>query len=277
LRLLYRDGLGNLALTDAAGSEPEVLTWDSLCPEEVRDDNCGARSDEGGVAFSPDSTRLAYTIAEGRDADVSTIAVLDLSTRQVTRVESTRSNALIPCTTAASAGDNARPTWSPDGSQLVFERQAIGPVRNGGCQAAVFVVNADGSDLRQLVSAEMVAIHPSWSADGTRIVFQSSTFLPGYPQDDTALTSDVYSVRPDVSDLRRLSIDGLSIAPRWTRDGRIVFRHRDTGGLSIMNADGDVATQIRDDSIPDLTAVACVTCPYALAAGDGEAFWQPAP
>ena len=216
-RLLYSDHLGNLALTDVEGSEPQLIPGPSQCPVE----NCPSIE---GLAFSPDGTRLAYAAAKGDEAASSVILILDLGSGEITELESTQSDAVIPCTTAASEGNNESPRWSPDGTQLVFARQGIGPLRNGGCQSTLFVVNADGSDVRQLVPAEMNALIPSWSPDGARIVFHSSTYLPGYPQDDTAMTVDISSVRADGNDLRKLTSDGASAWPRWTRDRRIVFQ-----------------------------------------------------
>ena len=270
-RILYSDHFGDLALTDLAGSEPERL---SLCPSE----NCPSLGADN-FPFSPDGTRLAYAALTDDQAESSVLLILDLGTGEVTELESTRSDAVIPCTTAASEGDNDSPRWSPDGTQLVFARQGIGPLRNGGCQSTLFVVNADGSDLRQLVPAEMNALIPSWSADGSTIVFHSSTFLPGYPQDETARTVDVYTIRPDGGGLRQVTNDGVSTWPRWTTDGRIVFQkwidlEQGPYQIWIMNADGSNPTQLDDTSISALSALGCIVC---LDSGGREMLWQPTP
>ena len=53
------------------------------------------------------------------------------------------------------------------------------------------------------------------------------------------MTQDVYTVRPDWTDLRRLTTDGNSIGATWTPDGRILFATRAaTRGLWTMGADG---------------------------------------
>jgi Tol biopolymer transport system component len=61
------------------------------------------------------------------------------------------------------------PAWSPDGKQIAFDgssTQAIG-------QEQIFVVNRDGSGLRQLTNDPNweSCFHPSWSPDGQRIAF----------------------------------------------------------------------------------------------------------
>jgi TolB protein len=62
-------------------------------------------------------------------------------------------------------------TWSPDGTQIAFNADSL-----AGKQ--VFVVNADGTGLRQLTRERRPllpyvdeALWPSWSTDGTHIVF----------------------------------------------------------------------------------------------------------
>lgn len=65
-------------------------------------------------------------------------------------------------TTFSNATD---PTWSPDGSKLVFSA--------GG--ASVHVINRDGSGLTQLASGLQSAWWFAWSGDGRRVVFTTSS------------------------------------------------------------------------------------------------------
>jgi Tol biopolymer transport system component len=60
------------------------------------------------------------------------------------------------------AGDAA---WSPDGSRIAF----VSP--RGGVDRDVFIVNADGTDLRQLTENNAGEFSPTWSPDGTRLAF----------------------------------------------------------------------------------------------------------
>jgi TolB protein len=95
--------------------------------------------------YSPDGTRVA--MHTGRD-----VHVLDLATKQVTRLTTDPANGMFP-------------TWSPDGRRLVFMSW-----RNGVTQ--LFMMNADGSDQRQIAAAPQgSSIDPRWSPDGTRVVF----------------------------------------------------------------------------------------------------------
>lgn len=58
----------------------------------------------------------------------------------------------------------SHPEYSPDGSRIAYER--LGPPFPG---PQVWVMNADGSDQRQLTTR--IGGSPSWSPDGRRIVF----------------------------------------------------------------------------------------------------------
>ncbi|HEX4897664.1 MAG TPA: hypothetical protein VFV53_04825, partial [Candidatus Limnocylindrales bacterium] len=82
--------------------------------------------------------------------------------------------------------------------------------------ARILTVNADGSGLHELaLPAETPWGDPDWSPDGTRIVFGS------YPiKYMGSARSEVYSARPDGTDLQQLGHLGVgSGAPSWTSDG----------------------------------------------------------
>jgi len=58
------------------------------------------------------------------------------------------------------------PSLSPDGKQIVYIFKET-PDANRD----VWIMNADGSNKRKLVSAEYGALLPSWSPDGRKIVY----------------------------------------------------------------------------------------------------------
>ena len=77
------------------------------------------------------------------------------------------------------------PTWSPDGKQIAFVLHKSRTLRNFIDAASwqdeetIYVINRDGSNLRQLVSEKGPdAIHPTWSPQGDEIIYQQGIHLP---------------------------------------------------------------------------------------------------
>jgi Tol biopolymer transport system component len=207
----------HLYLTDATGSAPRAA-----------DPACGSSCYETEASFSMDGTRLVFLRS-------GVIATMDLATGRVVELSAT-----------AAVADE-RPRWSPDGKKIVFSR--LDKFGNG---SAVFVVDADGQNLRQLSSATLPARYPDWSPDGSRILFTSLITTSVKQGSDTLMkvSQDVYTLRPDGTDMRRLTTDGNSIGATWTPDGRILFATggcqfncttSDTGSFWVMNADGNGA------------------------------------
>lgn len=268
IEALYRADADRLWRAVYGGSEPNI--FDLECPVDADDVLLySCQADIATIAFSPDGTRLAYRIWESshdqgkKDVAIS-IAVHDLSTGLVTKLASTRTTRPAEaCDTSDYQRAHKAPRWSPDGTRMVFGRDSMGPSPNGDCQEAIFTVNANGSDLRQVVPPGQphADLLPTWSSEGLRV-------------------------------------SGTG-GGAWTRDGRIVSLRfpadgQASGDLWIMDADGGHARRL-EATIPALTAAGCVVCPYpvfATAGGVGidplvdrpyerfwmtNLFWQPVP
>jgi Tol biopolymer transport system component len=91
------------------------------------------------------------------------------------------------CTTALL---HAMPQGAPPPQQIAFAR--LFP--NAG-QLGVFIAAADGSEERRLLSTTDLDYNPTWSPDGTSVVFTS----------DRAGSGDLFRVGPDGSGLERLT------------------------------------------------------------------------
>lgn len=125
---------------------------------------------------------------------------------------------------------NIKPSWSPDGRQLVFES-----ARHGN--TTLYIINADGTGERRLTfTGYGDDTHPAWSPDGRTILFDSSR--------DGAF--HLYTIRPDGTDERRLTVRDSSGAsmfarhPSWSRDGTHIAFDSDRDGsenVYTMNAD----------------------------------------
>ena len=66
----------------------------------------------------------------------------------------------------------ADPQISPDGTKVVFVRNSLDLMKDRG-RSRLWVVNADGSDLRPLTSGAGNESYPRWSPDGKRLAYVS--------------------------------------------------------------------------------------------------------
>ncbi len=181
-------------------------------------------------AWSPDGTKIAYahettkTQTQGGTFD---IYVMDADGSNVTRV------------TTDDITNESRPTWSPDGSKIAFEKWTA----NG---EEIYTMNADGSGIVQLTNNSVDDSHPAWSPDGSKIAFVSYRYS----------NYEIYVMNADGSSQTRLTNDaGWDDWPDWSPDGKkIVFAtNRSNSNFEIysMNADGSSQTRLTNDSAYD--------------------------
>jgi LysM repeat protein/Tol biopolymer transport system component len=94
-------------------------------------------------------------------------------------------------------GSDAFPRWSPDGRRIAFQREAGGNVD-------IYVMDADGGNIRRLTDAEGPDALPAWTPDGS-IVFRSAR-TGGW---------GIYIMRPDGGGQKQI-IPYADPGPDWT-------------------------------------------------------------
>jgi hypothetical protein len=112
-----------------------------------------------------------------------------------------------------------------DGSRVAFTRHV--DEGEGSCCYELFTMNADGTGLRQLTHDNAFASFPSWSPDGSRIVYSrydGSGYIAGCEL-TRGCPADLYVVDADGTDEHRITDDEQDQAtPSWSPDGtRIAF------------------------------------------------------
>lgn len=125
-----------------------------------------------------------------------------------------------------------RPTWSPDGSRIAFERP------NG---SGIHVIAVDGQMHREVRGGESWL--PRWSADGSRISF--GTFIPNRDNGPMPMGDVAFGVmNSDGSGetlLGEFEFSGTIPPAEWSPDGRkvaLVSGARDGADLRVINVDG---------------------------------------
>lgn len=150
-------------------------------------------------AWSPNGQYIAYTSWKDRNPD---LYVLDRTTGVSRKISQYR-------------GLNTGAAWSPDGSKIAFSAS------RSRANMDIYVVNANGSGLRQLTFAKSWErnLSPSWSPDGTQITFVSNRYAS--PQ--------IFVMNADGSGQRQLTTRGrYNQAPKWSPRGDwILFTGRD--------------------------------------------------
>jgi TolB protein len=163
----------------------------------------GGGLEPGDPSCAPDGKHLAVSApgATIYERDIAILTVADGSMRRVT----------------TGPGDDKMPEFSHDGLRIVFKREERGP--RG--LSSIWVVNADGTDLHEIVPGRMKGSHPWWSPDGTKIVFNdaSGSVVPG------GGTSHIFVVNADGTGLRQLTFGDQStdFHPSWSPDGSTIF------------------------------------------------------
>lgn len=132
-----------------------------------------------------------------------------------------------------SAFNGIQPVWSPDGTRIAFSGIRLsGGVVSQIPSFSIYVMNADGSNVRRLTTLAAIASNPVWSPDGTKIAF-TGILLQG--------TAEIFVINADGSGVptRLTNHPAFDSNPTWSPDGsRIAFQTNRNGNFEIysMNA-----------------------------------------
>ena len=187
-RIAYSCGGGyaDICVMDASGSNNTRVT-DS--PEQY----------DGDVAWAPDGQRLLFVRS-------ATLIVLDLESGEETPI-------------LAAVVNPHSPVWSPDGTQIAV-------TATGSGATDIYVMNVDGSAVRNVTADGRYEGEVDWSPDGRELVFS------GYVSEEGGGWA-LQIISADGSSRRRVTqADMFAVSPSWSPNGqRIAFSGYDDVGV----------------------------------------------
>ncbi|MFA6165195.1 MAG: hypothetical protein WC700_01130 [Gemmatimonadaceae bacterium] len=125
--------------------------------------------------LSPDGKKIVFTSLKDGDLDIYTMNVDGTNVKRLTNT----------------VGYDGGPWWSPDGKRIVYRahhpkdsvelkqyKDLLGQGLIRPSKVELYVMNADGSDNRQVTALGGANFGPSWTPDGKKIIFASNYFAP---------------------------------------------------------------------------------------------------
>lgn len=173
--------------------------------------------------LSPDGKRIVFTSLKDGDLDIYTMNVDGSDVKRLT----------------TTPGYDGGPWWSPDGTKIVYrawhydndaDLQAYKDLLKQGMirpnKMELWVMNADGSDQRQITKLGGANFGPSWTPDGKRIIFSSNHTNP------RSRNFDLYIVNLDGTGLEQVTTNGeFDGFPMFSPDGSKLIWASNRGAL----------------------------------------------
>jgi TolB protein len=181
------------------------------------------------ATFSPRGDRIVFTSTRDGDLELYSMAPDGSDVRRLTN----------------RPGYDGGAFFSPDGSKIIWRAHypedgpelqdyqrllGRGLIRPG--ELEIYVMDADGSNQRQVTSLGAANFAPYWHPSGEKIVFSSNL------HDPTGRDFEIYMINLDGSGLERIThSDGFDGFPAFSPDGRyLVFAsNRNNGGTNDTN------------------------------------------
>jgi Tol biopolymer transport system component len=160
----------------------------------------------GGIAYGAGSVWVTTQPSLAKDRLAGTLTFSDAGDLILQNADGSRRRKL------TTNGADRDPSWSPDGSTIVFARGA-------DFGSHLFTISPDDGAVHQLTTGPVKGADPVWSPDGRYIAFERGT-------NDR---NSIWVVRPDGTGLRDITPQNAAYGyPTWTPDSSSVTACRYT-------------------------------------------------
>ena len=188
-----------------------------------------ARGD--GPSWTPDGTRIEFSSGFVRfRGDVSDICIMDANGANRVNLTQGRHNV------------NHSPVMSPDGTKIAFRS-------NRDENFEIYVMNANGKNLKNLTLHLDSDTSPTWSPDGGKIAFASLQVAGEIP-----ILSDIFVMDADGANRTNITQNprAYNTTPSWSPDGsKIAFSAvRNVDRVDFWNANLDIFVMNTDGTNP---------------------------
>jgi hypothetical protein len=190
---------------------------------------------DNGYGYSPDGSRILYAQFANEHGTLFSVKpdgsdVVQLSPPELSIID-------------LGFFDRVGADWSPDGSRVAFAAQKLSL---GRFISAVFVVNADGTGLRQITPPGFGGISAQWSPNGDMIAFTSCCSL----LQPWVVHPDRTGLKPVTTPTNRAGF----LAPVWSPDStKLLFDKLDRNNQASVwtaNLDGSGLLKLADTLQP---------------------------
>jgi Tol biopolymer transport system component len=215
-----------------------VMGADGTGAQRLTDAGSLIDASDDGPSWSPDGTRIAFARAgreEGAQTGNADIYVVEADGTDLVRLTD-------------GPVMEYEPSWSPDGSRIAFVGYDLAAGGQPPSAVRLYVMNADGTELRELGPENVEG--PAWSPDASEIAYVDTE------------TGSIMAIRPDGTAPRRIIdvaelVGGVHLVygPTWSPDGgKLAFmagpNDEDTH-IYTVNGDGSGFIQLTEDPAPD--------------------------